>query len=212
MKTVLVTGGTTRLGLAIAHGLAAAGWRVVVSSHRPDAGADIVADLSAPGGAESLFASAVALCGGVPPDALVNNAALFFGDDAMVERVNYAAPVRLIELMAGGGRGGSAVNILDSRVLREGFKPACRYDETKARLLAATLALARNFAGRLRVNAVAPGPVLAPVGVSEKAARCPFGRPAPADVAAAVAYLASAGATTGCIIPVDGGESAVARG
>ena len=85
-RTVLVTGGTTRLGLAVAERLRASGWRVLTSSHRAAAGADLVADLSAPSGAAGLYAAAMRLLGGVPPDALVNNAALFTGDDAVFRR------------------------------------------------------------------------------------------------------------------------------
>ena len=77
MKTVLVTGGVARLGLAISARLREEGWRVLTSSHRPDAGADLVADLSDPMGAARLYAAACAALGGNPPDALVNNAALF---------------------------------------------------------------------------------------------------------------------------------------
>jgi len=63
------------------------------------------------------------------------------------------------------------------------------------------------FADTLRVNAVAPGPVLAPEGVREAAGETPLGRPAPGDVAEAVAFLLDAAATSGCVVPVDGGQS-----
>jgi len=204
-RTVLVTGGTVRLGAAIAARLAADGWRVVACSHRADAGADVVADLSRPGGAEALFASAVSLLGGRAPDALVNNAALFAGEPDALESVNFAAPAALAALMAGHG-GECVVNVLDCRVLASGFRPATPYEATKARLLARTLEDARRFAGRMRVNAVAPGPVLVPVSVREKAGECPFGRPSPESVADAVAFLLSARATSGCVVPVDGGQ------
>ena len=65
----------------------------------------------------------------------------------------------------------------------------------------------RFFADTLRVNAVAPGPVLAPEGVSEMAGEMPLGRPLPEDVVRAVVFLLEANATTGCIVPVDGGQS-----
>ena len=118
MRSVLVTGGTTRLGLAIAERLRADGWRVIASSHRADSGADIVADLSEPLGAAKLYAACLRLLGGNPPDALVNNAALFAGDDAALEAVNLVAPQKLTMLMAGRETGrGAVVNILDCRVL-----------------------------------------------------------------------------------------------
>ena len=207
MRSVLVTGGTTRIGLAIAERLRADGWRVIASSHRADSGADIVADLSEPLGAAKLYAACLRLLGGNPPDALVNNAALFAGDDAALEAVNLVAPQKLTMLMAGRETGrGAVVNILDCRVLC-GAEGEGAYFRTKRALLDYTMKSAAMFAETLCVNAVAPGPVLAPTDVHEKAGETPFGRPAPEDVASAVSFLLSARATGGCVVPVDGGQS-----
>ena len=207
MRSVLVTGGTTRLGLAIAERLRAEGWRVIASSHRADSGADIVADLSEPLGAAKLYAACLRLLGGNPPDALVNNAALFAGDDAALEAVNLVAPQKLTMLMAGRETGrGAVVNILDCRVLC-GAEGEGAYFRTKRALLDYTMKSAAMFAETLCVNAVAPGPVLAPTEVHEKAGETPFGRPAPEDVASAVSFLLGARATGGCVVPVDGGQS-----
>ncbi len=194
MKTVVVTGGTTRLGKVIANQLEALGWQVLRSSHRPNAGADLVFDLSQPGGADALFEAASAELGHAP-DAVVNNAAVFAGCPSL----NVDAPIRLMELMAASG--GAVVNILDCRVLNN--PPTDAYSRDKFALTEAT----RAFAKRLRVNGVAPGPVLAPTDVHEKAGETPFGRPTPQAVADAVAFLLEASATSGCIIPVDGGQS-----
>ena len=207
MRSALVTGGTTRIGLAIAERLRADGWRVIASSHRADSGADIVADLSEPLGAAKLYAACLRLLGGNPPDALVNNAALFAGDDAALEAVNLVAPQKLTMLMAGRETGrGAVVNILDCRVLG-GAEGEGAYFRTKRALLDYTMKSAAMFAETLCVNAVAPGPVLAPTEVHEKAGETPFGRPAPEDVASAVSFLLSARATGGCVVPVDGGQS-----
>ena len=212
MKTALVTGGTTRLGLAIAERLRLAGWRVLSSSHRADAGADIVADLSSPAGAARLYADAISVLGGNPPDALVNNAALFVGDDAAVKAVNLVAPEKLTVMMACRECGrGAVVNILDAAILsanpagdrQSNASPS--YAETKLALLDYTVKSAMMFADTLRVNAVAPGPVLAPVGVCEKAGGTLVGRPSAEDVAKAVQFLLENESTTGAVIPVDGG-------
>ena len=74
------------------------------------------------------------------------------------------------------------------------------------------LKTARQFAAHLRVNAVAPGPVLPPTEFHEKARDMLLARrPTPEDVADAVAYLLSARSVTGAVIPVDSGQSATFR-
>jgi NAD(P)-dependent dehydrogenase (short-subunit alcohol dehydrogenase family) len=206
MRTVLVTGGTVRLGKAIADHLRAAGWRVLTSSHRPGSGADIIADLSEPMGAAKLYAGCLNLLGGNPPDALVNNAALFTGDEAAMASVNLEAPRKLVMMMAGREDGrGKVVNILDTRVLSQPAADA--YGRTKRDLMEWSAKAAAMFADTLNVNSVAPGPVLAPVDVHEAAGECPLGRPTPEAVARAVGFLLEADYTSGCVIPVDGGRS-----
>lgn len=213
MKTVLVTGGTRRIGFAIAEELRGRGYRVITSSHRTDAGADIVADLSDPMGPARLFAACLKLLDGAVPDALVNNAALFDGEGDAVERLAFEAPRKLTMMMAGREDGrGAVVNILDSAVLcgaaADGDTP---YLRAKRALLDETRRAALAFAATLRVNAVAPGAVLVPEGTHLKAPeRLLERRPTPEDVAQAVAYLLEAEAVTGLVLPVDGGESALA--
>jgi len=205
-NNVLVTGGMTRIGKAIADGLRAQGWNVVTSSHRPDAGADVVADLSETLGAAKLYAAACERAGGAL-DAIVNNAALFTGEAATLEAVNLEAPKKLTMMLAGKEDArGSVVNIVDSMALAAGGSPS-KYLETKAALVEFTRKSACLFADTLRVNAVAPGPVLAPTAVHELAGETLLARrPTAADVAAAVAYLLEAEATTGVILPVDAGQ------
>lgn len=209
MKSVVVTGGTVRLGLAISARLREDGWEVLTTSHRSDAGSDIVADLSDPMGAARLFAAACAKLGGRPPDALVNNAALFSSDDATLRMVNLESPRKLTMLMAGREDGvGCVVNILDCRVLGEGADgQSGAYADSKRELLGWTRKSAAMFSSSLRVNAVAPGPVMPPEGVHELAGETPLGRPTPEAVASAVAFLLDAQRTSGCVVPVDGGQS-----
>lgn len=131
MKSVIVTGGTIRLGKAISDRLEAAGWRVLRTSHRPAALADIVADLSSPDGADRLMDAAVAILGR-RPDALVNNAALYVGagSDEATWQVNYESPRRLAALMSGG----RVVNILDKFASRHAHSAYAKSKEALADL------------------------------------------------------------------------------
>lgn len=208
--TVLVTGGTRRLGKSIADALRADGWNVLVSSHRDVDGADIRADLSLPEGSARLYAEALA----VAPDlcAIVNNAALFRGDDATMEALNLIAPRKLTMFLAGREGAGlcSVVNILDSKVLGPASDHDTPYERTKRGLLADTRRFAAMFAQSLRVNAVAPGPILPPDGIHEPSGEMLLdARPTPQDVADAVSYLLSAKSVTGTVIPVDSGQHLV---
>ena len=226
--TVLVTGGARRLGKAIADALRARGWNVIAASRTsPDAA--FAVDLAEPDGPARLFAAARAAA----PDlcAVVNNAAVFShdaelppGEAARLRAVNVDAPRALTELLAEHG-GGAVVNIVDCRVIgRDKRDPpeAARVDarppgdtpylRAKRELLEATRADALRLAGRVRVNAVAPGPVLPPEACHERAGATPLGRhPTPLEVADAVVYLLSAESTTGAVIPVDGGQSLLAE-
>ena len=86
------------------------------------------------------------------------------------------------------------------------------YLVSKGAVVTLTEALAKDLAPDVRVNAVAPGPVLLPESSTEedvkKAARSTLlGRVGSAeDIARAVAFLASADYITGVILPVDGGQ------
>ena len=212
--SVLVTGGARRIGRAICETLAARGWRVL--AHSRDPRNPLRADLAEPDAAERLFAAAVACA----PDlcAIVNNAALFStaaelpaDEAAALQAVNVTVPMRLAELLAAhlAARhlAGAVVNLLDTRILRR-FAPT-PYAASKLALARATVAQARSLAPALRVNGVAPGPVLPP---TDAASREKGGdillprRPTPADVASAVAFLLEAESVTGQMLAVDSGQ------
>lgn len=204
--TVLVTGGVRRLGKAMADALRAAGWRVLTSSHRADSGADLIFNLAEPLGPARLYAAALAAAGDLR--AIVNNAALFTGGEDEIEAVNATAPAKLTMLL--GGREGmrcSVVNILDAKTLGRRSAGDSPYVRSKRKLLALTRRHAAMFAQTLRVNAVAPGPVLPPEGVHEPSGGMLLDRrPSPEDVAAAVLYLLEAESVTGVVLPVDSGQ------
>ncbi len=232
-QAALITGGARRIGRAVALALAQAGYAVVVHARRSRAAAESLAEeIGRHGGTAHVvladLADSAAVAGLVPAAAafgpltlLVNSAAEFEPDDiATLERarfertmaVNLAAPLFLIQAFAAQAPAGAAiVNIVDQRVLR----PRTRflsYGLSKSALGAATVMLAQALAPAIRVNAVAPGPVLPSPRQSaeqfaEQAARLPLGRgPSPEEVAEAVVYLARAASVTGVTIAVDGGQ------
>jgi pteridine reductase len=110
-----------------------------------------------------------------------------------------------------GDVGGVIVNISDHMGFESwpGFVP---HGVSKAAIAAMTHHLAAAFAPRVRVNAVAPGAVLAPAGWPDAERRrfeneTPMHRVGtPEDVAAAVCYLATANYVTGETLFVDGGR------
>ncbi|MBX6328226.1 MAG: SDR family oxidoreductase [Pseudolabrys sp.] len=232
-QAALVTGGARRIGRAVSLALAEAGYAVIVHARHSRVQAESLAEeIARRGGTAHVvladLADSAAVAKLVPAAAafgpltlLVNSAAEFEPDEiatldrARFERtmaVNLAAPLFLIQAFAAQAASGAAiVNIVDQRVLRP--KPRfLSYGLSKSALNAATVMLAQALAPAIRVNAVAPGPVLPSPRqnaeqFAEQAARLPLGRgPSPEEVAAAVLYLARAASVTGVTIAVDGGQ------
>lgn len=234
--TALVTGAGRRIGRAIALDLARGGWRVAVhyGSSRAEAEA-VVASIRTDGGAAEAFPADLADAAALGPliDAaatalgpltcLVNNASVFLDDRVETMRVedwdiqqavNLRAPVVLARHFAArlpADARGDIVNIVDQRVLRptpEYFS----YAVSKAGLHAVTRMLAQAFAPRIRVNGVAPGPVLRSVHQTEaefadEARSTLLGHgTTPEEIAAAVRFLLDQPAVTGQLVAVDGGQ------
>ena len=109
---------------------------------------------------------------------------------------------------------GAIVNIADVGALRP-WRNYTPYLVSKGGVVTLTEALAKDLAPEVRVNAVAPGPVLLPDGwtpaQAERAAASVLLKRlgSPEDVAAAVVYLAQADYVTGVVLPVDGGQRLV---
>ncbi|MEX2181824.1 MAG: SDR family oxidoreductase [Gemmatimonadaceae bacterium] len=233
-RVALVTGAGQRVGRVIAEVLAARGWRIVVHYFGSGAGAaeavqGIVraggaavaqqADLRDPAAIEPLVADAQAAFGRL--DLLVNSAAgmvrtpvgtMTAGTFDAIVALNLRAPLLLAQAAAKVMPAGSAiVNIADHMAL-EPWPDYAVHGIAKAGVIAMTRHLAAALAPAIRVNAVAPGFVLAPEGsdaafAARFAADTPLRRlGAPQDVAEAVAYLADAGYVTGETLFVDGGR------
>jgi len=183
-KRALVTAGAKRIGRGICEALAGAGARVAIHYYTSAAearetantcpGAMVLqADLAGGSAAcrDLIERAETGLGGGL--DILVNNAAIYERlalheiDDAAWDRhldLNLKAPV-FLALHAGRGmrdRGtGAIVNLGDWAALR-GYPGYLPYFASKAGVLGITAALAREFAPEVRVNAVAPGPIVLP--------------------------------------------------
>lgn len=240
-RVVFVTGGARRIGAAIARRLHAQDCDVVVharrdkpelralldelNSRRADSAHGVHGDLLDVDALAPLVAQAAAWRGRL--DVLVNNASSFYPtplgsvtaaqfDDLI--GTNLRAPIFVSQAALPWLRAarGCIVNLLDVHAERP-LGDHVVYESAKAGLRMMTLALARELAPQVRVNAVAPGNILwneeHPHDETLKQAllaRIPQQRLGSAqDIADAVAWLASAqaGYVTGQVIHVDGGYS-----
>lgn len=238
-RRALVTGGAVRVGRAVALGLAEAGWDVAVHYHASGGPAEeTVGRIRAAGRRTAALRADLRDVEAIPPlvdgaaealggglDLLVNSAAAFprarpgdvtreGWDDvfALNARAPFFCAVEARRRMGPGG--GSVVNVADAAFDR-GWPSRAPYAATKAALVSLTRSLAAAWGPEVRVNAVAPGPVLLPEGAAEeerrRAARSTaLGRTGePKDVADAVIWLAGADYVTGQVVRVDGGASVV---
>lgn len=241
-KAVLITGAARRVGAEIARALHAEGASLALHYRRSaEAAQALVAELNAarPGSALAfqadlletdhlprLVADVVEHFGRL--DALVNNASSFYATlmGSIGERewndlvgTNLKAPLFLAQAAAPhlALSRGAIVNITDIHDARP-LKNFPLYCAAKAGLSGLTRALALELGPHVRVNGIAPGPILWPEDGSFDAAsqaavvartllkRCGD----PADIARTVLFLlADAPYVTGQIIAVDGGRSVV---
>ena len=238
-KVVLITGGAKRVGAAICRRLHASGANLMLHyrasagearllqaelNHvRADSVALIQADLLDFNKLPSIAEQTVHRFGRL--DALVNNASSFYAtpvgeitaanwEDLI--GANLRAPLFLAQAAAPALKKaqGAIVNITDIHAERP-LKSYLVYSVAKAGLVALTRSLARELAPEVRVNAVAPGPILWPDDESfDELSRQRIishtllkREGTPEDIAKAVHFLiAEATYVTGETINVDGGR------
>ncbi|BBY17315.1 SDR family NAD(P)-dependent oxidoreductase [Mycolicibacterium litorale] len=182
-RTVVVTGGTRGIGLALAEGFVLAGANVVVASRKPDACEQAAEHLRGLGGQAvgvpthlgdidalaTLVDRAVAEFGGI--DVLVNNAANALAQPlgemtpeawAKSYDVNLRGPVFLVQHALPHLKRSEHAAVLNTvSVGAFNFAPnVSMYAAGKAALLSFTRSMAAAYAPYgIRVNALAPGPV-----------------------------------------------------
>ena len=238
-KTALVTGAARRVGATITRVLHAAGANVVLhyrssaddaaalaaelNRARANSAALVECDLLEVARLPALVKAAGDAFGGL--DILVNNASTFYptplGDITAIAwddliGTNLKAPLFLAQAAAPllHEAGGLIVNLADIH----GMRPLRRYpvySVAKAGLIMLTKSLARELGPHVRVNALAPGPVMWPEkGLDKSVQKAIENRTAlkragsPEDVARAVVFFATeAPYVTGQILAVDGGRS-----
>jgi NAD(P)-dependent dehydrogenase (short-subunit alcohol dehydrogenase family) len=182
-RTVIVTGGTRGIGLALAEGFVLAGAGVVVASRKPDACEQAAEHLRGLGGKAigvpthlgnvddlaALVERTVEAFGGI--DVVVNNAANALAQPlgemtpeawAKSYEVNLRGPVFLVQHALPYLKKSAAAAVLNMvSVGAFNFAPATSiYASGKAALMSVTRSMAAEFAPLgIRVNALAPGPV-----------------------------------------------------
>lgn len=238
-RVALVTGGARRIGAALVRGFHAAGANVVIHCHRStreaeqlreelDAQRDrsaivAVADLLDERTPQGVIESAIAAFGRL--DVLINNASTFyptpFGQITSqhwndLTGTNLRAPLFISQAAAPHLRKaqGLIINMIDIHAQRP-LPQYPVYSTAKAGLAMLTRALARELGPEVRVNGIAPGPILWPEGgadpklQAEIVAKTLLKRTgSPEDIVRTALFLArDASYITGQIIAVDGGRS-----
>jgi len=235
-KVALVTGGSRGLGREMVLALAQRGADVIVASRKADACEIVAEEVRLMGRRalaraahcgrwaeiDALAEAAYAEFGRV--DILINNAGMGPATPShtvteqlfdSVLNLNFKGPFRLAAQVAhrmAGGEGGVIINV-SSTASQHAMPGVVPYAGAKAAVNVMTVSLAREYAPKVRVNALIPGPFLTDIAQAwtedaREAQPVALGRPGrPEEIVTAALMLASPASSyvTGALVRVDGG-------
>ena len=235
-KTILITGGSQRIGRSIALFLKDSNYNFIIHYNKSSKAArelkniinghgrdcEIVkTDLSKISDVKNIIKRSKKFF--VPIHAIVNNASLFINDN--IENLNdklwydhmninlYAPLIISKEFNKQLPKKslGHIINILDQNVVNPDTS-FFSYSISKSALLSATTIMAKSFAPNIRVNAIGPGPTLKNIHQSKKHFDQSIKNTLlkigspPEEIAKTVKFLLESKSITGQFIAVDGGE------
>lgn len=236
-KVVLVTGGSRGLGYRMVKAFAERGADVIIASRKLENCEKVAEECRALGrrampfamhagrwaDCDALVEAVYAEFGRI--DVLINNAGMsppcpsHDMPESLFDSVlnlNFKGPFRLASQVAhrmSRGDGGCIINVSSTASLHPA--PAVvPYSGAKAAINAMTVSMAREYAPKVRINTIVPGPFLTDIAQAweaEKRERQPvaMGRPGdPEEIVTAALMLASPASsyTTGAMVRVDGGQ------
>ena len=226
-KCAILTGAASGIGRAAAEALVKSGAEVIgLDLDAPQAAFDIlVCDVGLEDSVRRGVAEAVRRLGRI--DILVNSAGIQLDADladldiAVLDKmyaVNLRGPILVMRACLPHFSDGARIVNLASELARLGRAGSSAYAATKGAILSLTRSWAREFAPRILVNAVAPGPTDTPLlhfdtlspTIQALELSNPLGRIGrPEEIAEAILFLAGPGASfmTGQCIGVDGGAA-----
>lgn len=237
-KTALITGSAKRIGREMALHLAKQSWNLALHYNCSEKEAESLRDhlkalypqqefkvfpceLSDETELETLISRVFKVCGRI--DLLINNASVF--DPGLILKtdlqllnhqmdVNLKAPFILMRDFARICRKGLIVNFLDTRITKFTSTYAA-YSLSKVALAHLTQMGALELGPDIRVNGIAPGPILPPVNsepdyLEDKAAQTPMKLPGGIQpVLKSLDYIIENDFLTGQILYCDGGEQLI---
>jgi len=237
-SVAIVTGGAQRVGKAIAMALAQAGADVIITYHASATQAQAtVAEIKQSGGRAAAYACDQSKAASIEQlflalkrdfdhiDLLVNNAAIMERKPALevtlddwdrVLNTNLRGPFFIAQAaarwMIAAHRSGVIINIADTAALKP-WPSYITHTISKTGLVAMTETLALALAPQIRVNAIAPGPIIKPPDWTDEQwqrtaeATVPLKRTGSlADVTDAVLLCVCSEFMTGHTLVIDGGR------